>query len=700
MKRRLGYPFRLAFIYLLIGGLWILLTDRLTAMLFTDPHSLLLANTYKGWFYVAVTAFLLYLELRRESGVRKRDEAALRASEDKFKYVFEYSVSGKTLTQPSGAMEVNQAFCDMLGYSRDELTNRKWQEITYPEDVELTQKMMDSLLSGEKEMVRFTKRFLHKNGSIVWADLGTALRRDQDGQPLYLVTSINDITERKQADMAVRASEQQLRSYIESAGDAIYVIENGSGRIRNCNGRACLDLGYSREELLELSTQAIEFELTAGEVDAIHHELKAGEVKTIAGAHRRKDGSVFPVEIRLSSLAPAQPEFMLAIARDITERKQTDQALQETSERLTHMLANSPTVIYALKVTGNQVTPIWISENIEAVLGFRAEAALHPDWWLEQVHPQDRPFVQASLEHLFDDFYQHEYHFLHKDGRTIWLHDEHRLLRDEENQPREIIGAWTDITDRKMAEEALRDYNIRLALDVVERTRELQDAQEKLVRQEKLAVLGQLAGGVGHELRNPLAVINNAVYYLKLVQPDADEKVRKYHGVIEHEVRNAEKIITDLLDFARVRSADREPLDVPSLVQRVLERFPPPESLKTILEIPADLPQLYVDVRQMEQVLGNLVVNACQAMAEGGTLTISARLEKDLVAIAVKDTGTGITPGNMKKLFEPLFTTKPKGIGLGLAVSRKLVEANSGRIEAQSEAGQGSTFTLYLPVQS
>jgi PAS domain S-box-containing protein len=240
MKRRLGYPLRLTLIYLLIGGLWILLTDRLTAMLFTDPHSLLLANTYKGWFYVAVTAFLLYLELRRESSVRKRDEAALRASEDKFKYVFEYSVSGKSLTLLSGGMEVNQAFCDMLGYSRDELITRKWQEITYPEDVELTQKLIDSLLSGEKEMVRFTKRFLHKNGSIVWADLGTALRRDQDGQPLYLVTSVNDITERKQAEMAVQASEQQLRSYIESAGDALYVIETGTGRIRNCNGRACL----------------------------------------------------------------------------------------------------------------------------------------------------------------------------------------------------------------------------------------------------------------------------------------------------------------------------------------------------------------------------------------------------------------------------------------------------------------------------
>ena len=829
MKIRLDYPLRLTLLYLLIGGLWILFTDRLAALLFPNPNTLLLINTYKGWFYVIVTAFFLYLELRRESRVRKQEEAALRLSEDKFKYVFEYSVSGKSLTQLSGGMEVNQAFCDMLGYSRDELIKRSWQEITHPEDVELTQKMIDLVLSGEKETVRFTKRFLHKNGTIIWADLGTALRRDQSGQPLYLMTSVNDITERKRAEMALLASEQQLKSYIESAGDAIYVIETKTGRIQNCNERACHDLGYNKNELLQLSSQDIEFKLSAGEVDTIHRELMPGEVITIDGMHKRKDGSVFPVEIRLSSLAPAQSEYMLGIVRDITERKQFEEklqksearyqivfehsgtantifdaecrvilqnsqsqkltmpadaigqtaldvfgpeqgpivdkrmrgvlasglaevfetkfsmptgerwirssyqpllndlqaivgiqvisqdispqkqaefALQETSERLSHMLANSPTIMYALKVAGDQATPVWISENIGPVLGFHPQDAMQPTWWLERVHPEDRQTVQASLQHLLDDFYQHEYHFLRKDGCVIWLHDEHRLLRNADNTPREIIGAWTDITERKQAEEALRDYNIRLALDVVERTRELKEAQEKLVRQEKLAVLGQLAGGVGHELRNPLAVINNAIYYLKLVQPDADEKIRKYHSMIEHEVHNAEKIITDLLDFARVKSVDCEDLAVPELVQRVLERFPAPESITTLLEFPPDLPLVFADPRQVEQVLGNLVVNACQAMAsassatlaEGGTLTISVNQEKELVAIAVKDTGSGITPKNMKKLFEPLFTTKPKGIGLGLAVSRKLAEANGGRIEVQSEPGKGSTFTLYLPV--
>jgi PAS domain S-box-containing protein len=831
MEKRLGYPLRLTLLYLLIGGLWILFTDRLAALLFPNPNTLLLVNTYKGWFYVIVTAFFLYLELSREAHIRKQEEAALRLSEDKFKYVFEYSVSGKSFTQPSGAMEVNQAFCDMLGYSREELTQLKWQEITYPDDLEITQKMIDLLLSGEKDSVHFNKRFLRKDGSIVWVDLGTALRRDPAGYPLYLMTTVNDITERQRAEMAVQANEQQLKSYIESAGDAIYVIETETGRIRNCNGRACVDLGYSRNELLELSAQDIEFKLTPQEVDAVHHIVKPGEVETISGKHKRKNGTTFPVEIRLSSLAPAQPEFMLAIVRDITERKQFEDRLQrsearyqlifensgtantifdlecrvnlqnsqsqkltrpadalgktalevfgpeqgsivsermqrvlasgvaevfetkfsmpagerwirssyqplldqqeglvgiqvisqditpqkraeellrETSERLAHMFANSPTVIYALKIDGDKATPSWISENIEAILGFRAEVAMQPAWWLEQVHPEDRQTVQVSLEHLFDDFYQQDYHFLCKDGRTIWLHDEHRLLCNADNTPREIIGAWTDITERKQAEEALRDYNIRLALDVVERTRELKDAQEKLVRQEKLAVLGQLAGGVGHELRNPLAVINNAVYYLKLVQPDADENIRKYHSMIEHEVHNSEKIITDLLDFARVKSVERENLAVHELVQRVLERFPVPESIKTVLEIPPGLPQVYADPRQMEQVLGNLVVNACQAMAstrpatlaEGGTLTISASHEKELVAIAVKDTGAGILPENMHKLFEPLFTTKPKGIGLGLAVSRKLAEANGGRIEVLSDPGKGSTFTLYLPLST
>jgi len=642
----------------------------------------------------------LLREARLALKTNQLTQNALLTSEDKFKHVFDYSVSGKSITQISGEMEVNQAFCDMLGYSRSELINRKWQELTYPEDVAITQAMVDSLMTGEKEMVRFTKRYLHKNGSIVWADVGTALRRDPDGQPLYMVTSINDITERNLADMAVRASEQKLNSYIESAGDAIYIIEAGTGQIRNCNDRACLTLGYSKDELLQLSTKDIEFNLTTGEVDAFHHALKPGEVITIDGAHRRKDGTAFPVEIRLSSLAPAQPEFILAIVRDVTERKLAEKKLQESEARYQLIFENSGTANSIFDMDCRVVLQNSRSQELTMPADALGKTAL------EVFGPEQGPIVNERMRRVLASGVPEvfETKFSMPAG-TKWILSSYQPLFDDKHAVVGIQVISQDISVQKQAEEALRDYNTRLATEVAARTRELTEAQEKLVRQEKLAVLGQLAGSVGHELRNPLGVINNAVYYLKMTQPDVDEKISKYHAVIEQEVHNAEKIITDLLDFARVKSVDQELIAIPVLVQSVLARFLVPEYITTVLDLPADLQNILVDQRQMEQVLGNLTTNACQAMIEGGTLTIRAQPAalddgQPAVRIQVIDTGSGITAENLKKLFEPLFTTKARGIGLGLAVSRKLVEANGGRIDVQSEVGKGSTFTVYLPIKS
>jgi signal transduction histidine kinase len=273
---------------------------------------------------------------------------------------------------------------------------------------------------------------------------------------------------------------------------------------------------------------------------------------------------------------------------------------------------------------------------------------------------------------------------------------------------RELLARIQAYLRVKIAEQRLREYSEHLEEAVKERTRELRDAQEQLVRHEKLAVLGQMASSVGHELRNPLAVINSSVYYLKLVQPDADDMIKKHLGIIEKEVWNSEKIITDLLDFARIKSVDRKAVSVSDLIRQTLERFPAPESVEVTLEIPTDLPRIFVDPRQMIQVLGNITVNAYQAMKDGGKLTVSSRqssvkagslITDNWILITVKDSGVGIPPENMRKLFEPLFTTKTKGIGLGLAVSKKLTEANGGRIEVESEAGVGSTFTIWLPVK-
>lgn len=258
-----------------------------------------------------------------------------------------------------------------------------------------------------------------------------------------------------------------------------------------------------------------------------------------------------------------------------------------------------------------------------------------------------------------------------------------------------------EITARKQAEAALQRLNAELEERIAARSLELLRAREKLIHQEKLTVLGYLANSVSHELRNPLGIIANAVYYLKLIQPEAGPKIRAYLDLIETENQTAEKIISDLLDFARIKSVDLmefQFVEIFELIGRTLERYPAAENVQVTLSFPAGLPKVWIDLRQITQVLGNLILNACQAMANGGELTISARQQGNQAAIDLADTGSGVALENMNRLFEPLFTTKIKGIGLGLIVSQTLTEANGGRIEFQSLAGRGSTFTVWLPL--
>ncbi|MDP2646443.1 MAG: PAS domain S-box protein [Desulfobacterales bacterium] len=315
-----------------------------------------------------------------------------------------------------------------------------------------------------------------------------------------------------------------------------------------------------------------------------------------------------------------------------------------------------------------------------------------------------------------------------KDGREVPITFTVSFIRDAKGQPVTAIVTIKDITQIRQAEDRLQEYSKQLEATVAQ----LRDAREQLVRAEKLAILGQLAGGVAHELRNPLAVMSNAIYYLRNINTEADETTREYLEMISSEVGNAEGIISDLLDFSRTRSSEPEQVTAAELVARVLQKQPPPEKVKVTTGIPPELPPVFVDPRQMGQVLGNLVANAYQTTAEGGHVTITAELIeadpiRDLkstpeeyasprrnrlhisrgkhstgqaIRIRITDTGCGISKENMEKIFEPLFTTRARGIGLGLAVARNLAELNGGRIEVQSEEGQGSTFIVTLPVKA
>ena len=272
---------------------------------------------------------------------------------------------------------------------------------------------------------------------------------------------------------------------------------------------------------------------------------------------------------------------------------------------------------------------------------------------------------------------------------------EHRDRLDVLVQQRTIL-LRREIGDRQRAEEQLKAYTGRLEEMVEERTKDLQDAQERLIRQEKLALLGQLAGGIGHELRNPLGVISNAVYFLQMILPDADDTVKEYLGIISARVRESERTVTALLNLSRTQPTAREKIKVSALVAEALSRCLPPENITVETELAPNLPPVSIDPQQIGQVLNNLITNAYQAMPNGGTLTIKAQAEQQHVNLSIADTGHGMSPETMKKIFEPLYTTRVRGIGLGLALAKNLVAVNGGQIGVESIEGQGTTFFITL----
>ena len=277
---------------------------------------------------------------------------------------------------------------------------------------------------------------------------------------------------------------------------------------------------------------------------------------------------------------------------------------------------------------------------------------------------------------------------------------EHRVNIDSNDEIGDLARSFNSMTYKlRKAEKKLRINLAQMEELVEQRTKKLSDAQEKLIRSEKLAVLGQLSGGVGHELRNPLGVISNAIYFLKTIIPDADETVNEYLEIISSEIHVAEKIVSDLLDFSRTKPLETERTDVAEMVTQALKKHPAPENIEVIQKLAKDLQPVYVDPQQIHQVLVNLVTNAYDAMPEGGKLTINAQVKKSQVHLAFADTGCGISKKSMDNLFEPLFTTKARGIGLGLAISKNLIESNGGSIKVKSKEGQGSTFTVILPTE-
>jgi PAS domain S-box-containing protein len=389
---------------------------------------------------------------------------------------------------------------------------------------------------------------------------------------------------------------------------------------------------------------------------------------------------------------------MLGIYDDITKSKDLELRLLESEKRFRDIIETTSDWVWQIDAHGHYV---YVSPRVRDILGYEPEELLGktPFDFMPAEEGMHLAELGKNAWEKQEGFSFIENTIIHKDGRRIIIETSGVPIVGNDGTLRGYFGCDRDITERKRAEEEIRDLNDGLEIMVQERTKQLLASQDELVRKGKLAVLGQVAGRVGHELRNPLGVMSNAVYFLQTVLSDADEITREYLDIIKDEISISDRIVSDLLDSIRAKPPFPEAVGLGEVIERILQKLTIPDSVSITQDIPEALPALRVDAMQISQVFRNLISNGVEAMPEGGKLEIRAVENRPdgTVVVSIRDNGSGMTPEQQSRLFEPLFTTKARGIGLGLVVVKNLTEANGGTVDVESAAGKGSTFSIVLP---
>jgi PAS domain S-box-containing protein len=536
---------------------------------------------------------------------------------------------------------------------------------------------------------------LRKDGStriVLW---NSANIYAKDGKTLMAtIAQGQDITKRKKAEEALKESEEKYRGIIETTEEGIW-LSKPDGKTIFVNQKMVDMLGYSREEII--CRVGVEFMMKGQEeaVIQIREELKKGRRIQQEIQFCRKDGSV------LWTIANASPMFddrgqhvsNLFMHTDITKRKKAEEALRDSQKDLNRAQVVAKIGSWRLDVRRNEL--LW-SDETHRMFGIPRGTSMTYETFLGAVHPDDREFVDQKWKaSLRGEPYDIE-HRIVVNGEVKWVRERAELEFDKDGALLGGFGTVQEITERKQMQDKLEDYAKHLEELVEERTKQLRDA-------ERLAAIGQTAGMVGHDIRNPLQSIIGDVYLAKMdlaSLPDSEEKesVRESLEAIGKQTEYINKIVLDLQDFAKPLNPYAEETDLERLIEELLVRNDVPENIQTDAKVDVDAKKVMADSAYMQRIMGNLISNAVQAMPDGGKLAIRAYREAGGVVITVEDTGVGIPDEAKPKLFQPLFTTKSKGQGFGLAVVKRLTEALNGTITFDSQESKVTKFIIKLPI--
>ena len=630
---------------------------------------------------------------------RKRAEESLRESEERFRRAFDDAPIGMQLVALDGRfIRVNRVVCDILGYTEQELLAKDFQSITHPDDISMDVDNVQGLLAGRFDTFEMEKRYIHKRGHTVWVLLSVSLIRDAARNPLHFIGQIQDITEHKRSEAALKESEERFRSAFDDAPIGM-ALSMPDGRYLRVNRSLCGILGYSEKELLATTWQAITHPDDLGMNLLYMKQALAGDIHYFEVEKRyvHKGGRIVWALSGVSLVRDerGKPLHFVSQVRDITEQKR----LAGEMVRLKQAVDNSGEIIFMTDAIG---TITFVNPAFTRLYGYTSQ----------EVIGKTTPRILKSGKHAQEEYelywkailskqlVRREFVNKTKVGGLVTVECAVSPILDDRGAIAGFLAAQRDITDRKRAAE------------------EKAELEAQLVLAQKMEAIGTLAGGVAHDFNNILTAIQGYTD-LSLMKVPEDDPLRHNLTEVRKASERAANLTRQLLLFSQRQVVSLKPVDLNKIVtdlMKMLGRIVG-EHYKLETNLQADLWTVSADSGQIDQVIMNLVVNARDAMPNGGEITIATEnvgaeeeyyrqhphaRPGELVCLSVSDKGGGMDKETLSRIFEPFFTTKErgKGTGLGLAVVHGIVTKHDGWIDVESEPGKGSTFRVFLPVTS
>jgi len=678
----------------------------------------------------------------RDVTERRRAEEAVRESEERFRSLTEAAVDGVLIHERGVVVDANPSFCRMFGYELAELIGRNVVDMIVKPDrreLILNQVRSDSAALYEAEAMR-------KDGSTVLVEV-SARPATYRGREVR-VAAVHDITERKRAEAALRESEERFRSLTEAALDGVLIHENGV--ILDANPSLCAMTGYTLTELV--GRHVLEFIVAPESREIVESHMRSGSTDTYEMAGLRKDGSKVIVEVSgRSATYRGRPARVVAV-HDVTERKRAEEAARrlmeeqaarsaaEAAERRARFLAEASRMLGAsfdyqttlaslARLAVPTLADFCTVDMLEADGRVTRVGVAHVDPAKEpMLFDLGRRFVDRgqdgpAAEHLRRAVMAGEPTLVSEISEEQLLatavSDEHsQLIMDL--KPCSLVAVPLRVGDRTIGvlsllmSESGRGYgpdDLALAEELARRASlAVENARLFHAAEQATRARDEMLGVVAHDLRNPLSTIT--MVSQMLLDGSAPERMaeRKQVEIMRRAAERMKRLISDLLDAKRIESGglavDPRPEEVTTVVGDALEMLRPLASSSSVqldAAVPDGLPRVLVDPARVQQVLSNLVGNAIKFTPPGGSITVSADLAPDGVCLAVADTGPGIPNEELPHIFGRYWQGKRadrRGVGLGLAIAKAIVEAHHGRIWVESQVGAGTSFYFTMPAVS